>query len=359
MNFAGYFDGQLYRFSRRADRLELVAAEANFKAQVIIAASAYYQENKLNFPIDDKKELKKLLKLQLAANDVALIQKSADNLSYVNTWSFDAKIPKSYLLFPESLLFASFSQNGDILTLGNQDGSKTFITSFDGVIGSASDLGAIDSAEKFAMSAAAPFKRELLLEHQDKGLFLASSLVRLPVNKLLTFFVKPAAQNSKRLALQLILPAMVMSFLYLLAGSGYLLLKTSLLENQLAQKSEQVAKLLALESDLDNKFARQQQLSHFWQSKQNTAGLWQVMAPVFEQSTIKNITRRGNAFVIKGRTPNASQLLELIAANANVAKAKFEAPVRKDRKQERFTISIELTESLYLQTGDEGEAVGE
>ncbi len=53
-------------------------------------------------------------------------------------------------------------------------------------------------------------------------------------------------------------------------------------------------------------------------------------------------------FFIKGRTPSASKLLELIANNPNVSNARFEAPVRIDRNQERFSLSLELNKQLLL-----------
>jgi len=354
-----YFDGEIHQFSSSANDFRLIKAKEGFKAKIVIVSSDFYSEKQLAYPIDNKKELNKLLKLQLSKQEIGIVQKQDDNQSQVNTWQFNLKIlelfPKAFVFLPETLLVAQNCDNGDIITLVDKSSKNTFVTAFDGVVHSAKCFGLINSAENFAMSAGISLQKQRVLSYQDKANSLVANISKLAINKVLAFIRKPGPKNIKVIALQLIAPSFAIISLYLILTSTYLFAKSMWLESELAGQGDEVTELLTLQSQLDDNFEYYQQLVLFWQDKQNTAGLWQIIAPTFKLSTIRTVQLKEKRFFIRGRTPNASELLESIAQNPNVLHAKFEAPVRKDRNQESFYLSIQLNETLFLHTKVEGE----
>ncbi len=350
--YAGYFDGELYQFSPNNGGLNLVKAKADFKAKFVIVSADFYKEKQLCFPLDNRKELNKLLKLQLSKQEIAVIQKQGDNQSQVNSWQFNSTIselfPEALIILPETLLIAQSCDNGDIVTVVNKKNQETFVTAFDGLVHSAKCFGLINNAKNFAMSAGIAVQKQVTLPYQDKANRLAANLSKLAINKTLAFVRKPEPKNIKVIALQLIAPSLAIISLYLILTSAYLFTKSTWLESELTQQSDEVTELLSLQSQLDDQFEYYQQLVLFWQDKQNTAGLWQIIAPTFKLSTIRTVQLKEKRFFIRGRTPNASELLETIAQNPNVAHTKFEAPVRKDRNQDSFYLSIQLKDTLFL-----------
>lgn len=351
-NFTGYYDGQLQQFSLQENRLCLKKAATNFKPKLLIVSADYYQEKQLSFPIDNRKELKKLLKLQLSQQEKAIIQNIGDNQSQVNTWRFDTEIqqvlPKTLMILPESLILAQNCQNGEVITLINERNEPSYVTAFDSMVYSASSKGFINSSEKFAMSVGISLTSQRIVAYQDKAQTIAANLHKISLSKLFTFIYKPASKKLQLLTLQLVIPSVVAVFLYLLVTSGYIVAKSAWLEGELSAQSEQVTELFSLQNSVDEKYSNYQQLTEFWQDKQNIAGLWQVVAPIFAEASMQSITLRDRRFIIKGRTKSASELLELIANNPNVSNAKFEAPVRIDRNRERFSLSFELNKDLSL-----------
>jgi len=354
LKFSGYYDGVLQRFSLNNDKLSLIAAEDDFKPKLLIVSAKYYQEKQLSFPVDSRKELKKLLKLQFNKSEIALIQSQDDNQSAVNTWTFNNEVfriaPKAWFILPESILLANTCANGEVLTVLDKNEQQSYITTFNNIIHSAKQSALINNVDNFAISSGIAVNQQYTLSYADKAQALAVNITGISIDKLLAFVRKPAPKNLKLITMQLIAPSIAAISLYLILTSIYIVTKSAWLNSELNEQSEQVTELFTLQSSVDTKYLSYQKLTKFWQNKKNIAGLWQVVAPMFAEASIQNITLRERRFFIKGRTSSASQLLELIANNPNVTNAKFEAPVRQDRSLERFYISLELNKTLLLPT---------
>jgi len=346
--FAGYYDGELYRFVKVDNFLTLVPAKQGFIARLLIVAPYCYKERALSFPLEDRKELNKLLKLQLMQGETYLIQNSKDGQSKVNTWLFSEAVPNALIRFPESLLLGMSCQNGAILKVHSPNNKQTFIAQFDGVIHTAAMKGIINSADRFTTSVGLSLQQTDELKSEDRATALANSLQKIKYNRLPAFIKKSTPRNSKLMLAQVATPLVIIMTLYIFVTSFYLSLKVNLAENKLAKNTTQVSELLHLQTLVDSNQTNSQELSYFLQNRNNLAGLWVVMAPVFKQATIKSIVFQEGKILIRGQASKASSLLESISQNPNLTNAKFENPVRKNKNVETFNLSFKLTKKLVV-----------
>lgn len=346
--FAGYYDGNLYRFVLENNNLILAPSDSDFTPTLLIVSPNYYQEQQISFPIDDKKELKKLLKLQLADNEVPLIQKQEEGKSEVNTWIFEKSVPEALIRVPESLLIGSHCENGDVFRVTDSENQATFITRFDGLIYSSAVKGMISNTERFAMSTGLSLEKNILIEYGEKAVAIANALSVSLLGDFLSFIKKPKTEDAKSLLIQAVTPILSVITIYLLVSSAYISIKLSSAENKLAQQAQQVTELLEIQNSLIDDQDKYQQLTKFLNNRTNVSGLWVVIAPIFKTATIKNITIQDDKFLIRGQTKSATLLLDTLTNNPNVLTAKFETPVRKNRNIEQFNLSFKLKKTLVI-----------
>ncbi len=342
VKFCAYFDGDLYLFADNSGELSFVKSSGETKQNVLIVSSDFYTETKHDYPVSDKKELLKLVQLQLEEKQRFLIQNITESKSVINSWCFSEQVPKAWLRIPESLLFAQSINNGDVLSVFNRQQEVTFFTVFNQVIQSAKCKGVINSAENFALSVGISVEKESTIVHSDKASVFARAITCLSLAQLTAFWVKPSRLKLKNVLSSLVIPGMFVYFSYLLIGSIYLNGKISYLESQLAQQDSKVSRLLQIQTDVENKQNYNQKLNEFWSDKNSIAALWVALNPIFETVDIRSIVRQNEKFIIRGRTEDASALLDRLASEPNILLARFEAPVRKQRNKDSFQISIEL-----------------
>lgn len=121
-SFVGYYDGALNCFetSSNGELTLKQVSEHNIdkKFLILIVARNFYSEQARNYPVENKKELKKLLNLEFSSSSALSktffhswpdCKKTSDKVntqSAVNIWQFNNCVPTAYLTLPESLLFS-------------------------------------------------------------------------------------------------------------------------------------------------------------------------------------------------------------------------------------------------------------
>ena len=111
----GYYDGELSRVVIGKDGRVSFEKEPEFEASIVIVSRAFYQEKLSSYPVDNRRELKKLLALNHSDKSCSLIHEVADGHSWVNEWLFDSGLSKALFYLPESLLFAQSIEQGAVL----------------------------------------------------------------------------------------------------------------------------------------------------------------------------------------------------------------------------------------------------
>lgn len=360
VNFCAYFDGEMHSFSNAGSKLVFTKYKKSKRKKVLIVSSSFYTEDKQEYPIDDKKEVLKLVKLQEQENQHILLQNIGENKSTVNLWRYSGSVPRSWFRIPETLLFARGGDDGEVLTVLNERQNITYVTSFNHVVHSAAHKGLINSVANFALSAGISVDKQTTITFDDKANYFAFAMSKLTMDAIRSFWLRPSRSKVASFFAKLILPGVFTYFIYLMLSSAYLSGRIYIQEAELAKQDTQVTELLQLQEDVEFKQRQQMELSQFWSEKGSIAALWVVLTPVFETSDIRSIVLQNGKYIIRGRTEDASALLDKLATDPNVLTARFEAPVRNQRNKDSYQISIELNNGkLKLRHKDKIKAKGE
>jgi len=362
VNFAGYFDGEIRRFILDENQNLIISKSlANkqdeiFKPSIIIVARKYYQEKLLTYPIDNKSELKKLLKLELHENAYYQVVKSGEGSSLVNCWEMSENVPSAFITLPDSLLLALSTKNNEIICqqlpffednnsnkYQSNDDNQLYVTRSQDVIYSQLKSTTINSELRFSLS--------IGISPQEKSNFngrevfvqqLILGLSALPIMSMVNYFRKPKFIEQKRIAMQFTIPLLIVMTGYLAISSSYLAYKKNNLENKLSAQRQEVNDAFEQQNTYDKNKEKYQSLKVFLADKQPHSAIWLVLAQVIEQAKFSYVKLANNRYNIRGVSPKATQLLEELTKNVYVKEALFENPTRTTRKGELFSISLLL-----------------
>ena len=344
-----YFDGKLSRFSiEKNDAVQFTDVVDKPKVlPLLIVNRAFYHEEVKKYPVDNRKELGRLLDLEYGENPFVRyhIISAKDGNSLVNVWTFNHNIPGAYVWLPESLLIVSLVDNNEILTL--KTNKPVYFTRWNQGVYSLMQNSIVNSPERFAMSIGrASYDNVVnitfneLAGHLIKGinrrLFkVIPSLIRVKSPDLIKPFITKFA-----------IPGMCVLCLYMAGVSGYLYFKKSYLENTLQARSGDVAAALSGQQDYDNDLAYYKQLREFSKQRAHTAAFWLVMEQMFTEATFTNVRISGERFVLRGSADKATSVLEALTKISGVRNAGFDSPTRSNRGKELFVIGFTIDNQL-------------
>lgn len=345
----GYFDGQVNRFRlNSAGELYLSPVLAKERTPlVLVFARQFYQETAQNYPIENTKELKKLLALELASqqNSYYHIWGVENGQSKVNQWKFHKQLPKSWFTIPESLLFALNADNDQVTHI--QTSPASFITRANDVVFSVPQSNIISSTHHFTMSVGVRSHQEnKIIDEKNFVSSLAQAIKKLPVSLLARFINLPQAKNKQLLIKQYIFPVIIILTGYILLTSVFINYKQSQLEQKIAIQSKEVSNALDLQQKLEQKNLRYIALKEFFAKQQTSSGLWLTLVNIFPQATIHNIRKSEDRYIIRGMSNSATNLLELVSTQENVVDARFDLPITKRKSKETFIISFKMDDNL-------------
>ncbi|SFC52375.1 hypothetical protein [Pseudoalteromonas denitrificans] len=347
--FACYFDGELKRFSLNAqNELELTQVEYNksFKLPIMIVNRGYYTEWAKEYPIDNKKELKKLLALESSnsQNNHHYIWGYENAQSQVNSWHFNNAVPETFIRFPITLLFALTATNNQIVNV--QANNPFYVARSNKLIHSLLHNSVINSSKRFAVSVGvAQAELDKIVNKQSFASELAFGLKQ-AIPLISSFVTMPKVENRLQLLKNISVPFSLIFTTYLALSSGYLVYKQHHLEKNLANQSNDVSIALEQQVIFDTELKQYTALKSFLNTQKNTSEIWLVMAELFPTATFSNVRLAGKRMVLRGKTLQATGLLEIISNNVLVTDAKFDFPTRKYRGKEEFVISFRLNTNI-------------
>ena len=116
----GYFNGEMNMFSRQNGILAIRPAHKGFSPKIIIVAHNYYSEKVETYPLENKKELTKLLKLQASKGKYSLIQNTSNNNTQVNIWKFKDIVQMGTINIPETYILGEQLAKNEVLTINHK-----------------------------------------------------------------------------------------------------------------------------------------------------------------------------------------------------------------------------------------------
>ncbi|MGI2156709.1 hypothetical protein [Shewanella baltica] len=351
----GYFERGLFRLQLDDQgAASWVDAESNFVPKILIVARAHYQEVTKTYPLDDRKEVIKLLKLetQTSDNQQYVVYPSLDGRTSVNQWFFDSKLPSSKLMLPDSFVMGFERPLFTILISHFRQGVLYITRTPSGVV-SASKGGLITSTPSFAMASgiSLPSAADEDVSHHVSDLqhaqMIIQSIPKLLMKYPLNFWVKNKTPNQWAQQLKpALIATLITAGLYLAISSSYLGAQKLWLEAQIDNNREDVEQALSIQFDFNQLSAELEQQQAFIATQSLKTPFWQIIEPLMQMASFSSVSFRNGRFVLIGETLKATSLLETLIADPKVTDAKFDNQVQKSRKQETFTISFQIKGGL-------------
>lgn len=365
--YARYYNGTINRFEINSNgelTLKQVeqSAEQNSKTSneqklpLLIVARNFYSEQAKHYPIENKKELKKLLDIESSlANKESKtfyhvwkkpnspIEKSSTGnaQSAVNIWQFNKIVPAAYITLPESLLLAAITNVGQVLILNTT--KPSYVAKGEQLIHSVSKTSVVNTAQRFAMSVGiAELAPTQSINHHSLPSMLVLGLKKLSLPQIASFIKLPNVENRIDLIKKIAVPALAVLTLYLVTTSTYLTYKKYDLQQQFSVQRNNVTQALAQQVEFDTKTSHYNALKQFTATQKNSSPFWLMMAEVFPTAQFTNIRINNERFVLRGSAAKATELLENLSQYKQVNDARFDFPVRKVREKENFVISFKL-----------------
>ena len=359
--FAGYYNGQLYRFELTAkgeialkeDKTGQLKRKSN-KPMLVIVAREFYSEKAGDYPVIDRSELNKLLELELSALSINesqstfyhCWQKNADknnNQSRVNTWQFHSSVPNAFLRLPETLLLALTLPELHIMhKVGNN--KDVYVTHVNGLIHSLPKSTVVNSAGNFAIAVGVTQSQKVqVIKIEQLADKISQGLKKLTLPILSSFIKATRVANRLQLVKNISLPFLLIFSCYLILSSSYLIYKQHNLQQQLASQGSEVSTALEHQVTSDQKLARYSAFKKFLSQQTNHSSFLLIMADIFPTAKFTNIRVNNNRYVIRGTAIKATKVLELLSKNKQVIDAKFDFPTQKNRGRENFVISFKLS----------------
>ena len=340
-----YFDGQHNRFiANDQNRLELSASEAVEQSSLVTIISRKYYSEKVNkYPIDDKAELTKLLKLEFQDQPKTFfhIMQIQDGNALVNVWQFSEQCPESLVCIPESLLVGLLLSPQSTAEIQCQP--ALYIASSNNTVHSSLASPIINSINKFAMSVGVAQQADAIqIKPSDLASVLACGLKKLNLNQVMSLVEKPNNDKLLNILKKLLIPFSVVFASYMAIASGYLVYQEADLKKQLASHNESVDSALNVQQNVDQQLQQFTAIADLLEGKQATSALWLVVHDFFDKVKFTNIRMVNGRTVLRGSTTKATLLLEQLSKIPYLEDAKFDYPTRSRKDIDVFVISFNL-----------------
>jgi len=396
---AGYYANDvLYSFQYSPSGITLtVTSQANFTPQLLIVAREYYQEQLSSYPITEKKELKKLLALELSqvngsqsgaspsaklSHVVSQIVSQNESTSQVNSWKFRSNLPVAKMVIPESFLLAQLLTVNQLIEQETLDKQKLYITRLNDGVVSAYKHSLINSPERFCnsvgLSLPVPNTNEvtdtqvLASSANDFAMSLIDGVVKAPIKLLAKFVKRQSSTENMPIIKTVALPIVVILTAYLALSSAWLYWQQSSLEQQIAEQKNEINQALGEQDQYNVNLSKLAILNEFLVAQQAKSLLWLVLANVIEDAQIRTLRYSKGRYILIGRTHEkpdknnvnreadsksdesdttqesaaiykATDFLEKLIQQKGVVDAKFDSAVRRSKRYESFTVSFVLS----------------
>jgi hypothetical protein len=365
---AGYFSDQLYRFQALDNdnfQCQPVSTDSKPNLHWLILGREHYFETSKVYPIANKRDLQKAVnfddnKAPYKGVTLTFIERINEQSHRVTFWVINPKVftaiaCKPWLILPESYVLAkSIGQNVNLATIDCINKSL-FIAKTGLGISSGIKSKQINTIDYFAFSTGSPLNnaqnQQLIVEQSQFSSQLHLGLKSMEFQHLAGFFVPRVKTDWKKYPWKFaaMLTGSFFAF-YLALSSTWLIYQDHQIEQQLAEQSDKVDKVLLLQKQL----SKQQQ----WQGTlsaplQQQIPYWNVWPLVLESinagASVTGLDYKNDKITIHGITnAKATDILAKLSQNMMVIAPAFSTPVRKRRGREEFAISFTLNPKISL-----------
>lgn len=337
LKLAARFDGERF-YSLSEDDKAVVAQRLRLTPLIVVDRKLYREEHQ-RLPLMPDAELRKLINLRQRSDARWLLSHSDETHHYLVGFHLLVGIPQGFFWLPESALLAKALPAGQAFRI---DATPCWYLATNAGFGqSIEEKGIIDSPTRFLAATGSPaMSVQALTATPDllvKGLstFGWANLLRL---RNVSSFKLP---DLKYKAMGIM--ASVFLVAYLAMGSAYQQLVTSSRENQQAALGKDVDNLLRLDQKLRKNAKAQAELVAQLSVPVRSKAFWDVLGNAqLQGARLTSAQMHGEQVKIQGIVDSSTALYSAMEKLPMVAKLAFDAPTRKVREGENFSLSITL-----------------
>lgn len=341
--FVGYFNGEIQSFKLDSDN-NLTLVKTQKTPLLLIVARSFYTESAKQYPLENKTEVKKLLKLEYSQheNTFSHVWGLVNGQNQVNIWQFNEQVPKTLIQLPESVLFALSGLPNQVTQVIND--KTIYVTREAQLIHSLPHSALVNSCNRFAMSVGvAQQQQDKHIVSSDIATELVANLKKLTPELILSFISLPkSTEGGFTLFKKITIPSLTIFSLYLTLSSGYLFYKHWELTQDLTEQGPEISSALQQQLSLDKNLIRYHELSKFLSEQNTSSEIWLIMEPLFSQAEFSNVSMKNDRYILSGNSIKAIDLLEVMSKMSQVENAKFDRPIRQYRGKDIFVISFKI-----------------
>lgn len=356
----GLLSDKLYGFSSDKDQYRLIPIKQSKKVRCILLSREHYQEIQKDYPVESKKELTKIINLELASNPeqkqlyrigAYLNKKRTVTFAQLNDSVFEQTAQLSrFFCIPESW-FLGAMYDSTLLKVNSQN-FYYWLFSTKAKVQSYQCKGVF--AESSTFCAAVGINNELpevaLSQQEVCSLFLKKYFVII-LEHFSGLVVRKHEQRSIEIKkyTPVIISCVLSLFIYNLTISFYLENKLLNLEGKQKILMRDAGELFTLQKNIQEKAEQITVINNTLSSSAVSIEVWRTLLPLFQESKLKlnKVTALSNHTVkIMGEAPKATKILEIINKQPNIQNSYFYTDVVKRNGKEKFTISYTMIEAI-------------
>ncbi|GAA5142098.1 hypothetical protein [Thalassotalea piscium] len=357
LSLVKYYDGQLYELRLdHEQKIALFPCDSSASIKLLILARKHYQESVDSIPVDNNKELKKILALKYPnkLHTKYSLCNQDNGQSKVNVWHLDPNVPSALFTIPETAIFSHQIENNQLLTI-NKKQTSLFVSRTNNVVYSSVQSALVKNPAMFALSAGIMPDSEEIIGAEQFATRFSLPFKQMPFSRLISFIKPSDTLLSKEKIKWLGLPLAAIFLLNLLVVSAFISYKKNELETSMAQFDDKFTTMLSAQQEMEENLQRFDALSSFFSTQSSHLDLLLAVSDVFPKARISNLRRTDGRYILRGYTENALDLLTFMNNHERIEDAKFDFPINKGGKIEFFVISFKSVAlaNLVLDTNEQ------
>jgi hypothetical protein len=363
----GYFSKKLYSLKHTDDEsfeLKTISANENPNLYWLILGREHYFETSKDYPIANKRDLKKALKFEdnsspFQGETLRYIERINESSHRVTFWVIDPDVFihlsfRPWLVIPESHVIANGLKGRFTLATVDCIDKSLFIAETGLGVFSGVKSQRINTVEHFALSTGSPLNHDNLARLHFKPTqfcaLLHQGMQALTLEHLSGFILAKKRTDWQSYPWKQAGVIVVATFsLYMVLTSLWLVYNEYQLEQQLTEQAFDVDRAFLLQKQYKNQKRLQNILTEPLKTQIPYWNIWPIILESIDSgASITAIHYKNEKIIMHGSTKQtikATDILAKLSDNKNIKSPSFSKPVRNYRGREQFAISFTLSKS--------------
>ncbi|WP_031571207.1 PilN domain-containing protein [Rheinheimera texasensis] len=317
---------------------------------VVILPRYSYRELHKDYPIEQQRELKKVLAVEYESTPFIrhVFAEPAHGKTPVSSYLPDQSVitalPHNAVLLPETYLLGLALLPGQAAEVQIAGRAPFFIANILGQISSLQRSALCADIAAFLLYVGLPDDAEVLhIEAEQYSRLLQKGFHCLQVTDFFNFWQSGLKQTAAFNWRPPALAAAVTVASYAALSSAWLMYQVSASQAQAESLGAELNEVLAIQQDINRMAAVSSQLQQSFQANASSAQLWSVVLDMQANGdSLQAVSMKGAKLELRGTSDKATDTLQRLVASPLLSNAQFNSPVTKQRKQEAFAIAAQV-----------------